>query len=216
MAKINDIRKTIPGEVFDFQQLMACLGRYAKPRDKISSMLRAGQIIRIKKGLYVFGEDYRRRPWSRELLANLIYGPSYVSLDYALAYYGLIPERVEVVTSVTTSKTRRFVTALGTFSYRHVALRKYRIGVDQITQGSSAHFLIAAPAKALVDKIWIDSRFAPRKMADYQDYLHSDLRIDPDALERIDLCQLESIADQFGSRKIRLLLGYLRAQQGAN
>jgi len=72
-----------------------------RPRDKISDLLKKGTIIRVKKGLYVFGEDNRKKPYSKEILANLIYGPSYISLDYALQYHGLIPERVEAVTSVT-------------------------------------------------------------------------------------------------------------------
>ncbi|MGD0626568.1 MAG: hypothetical protein ABSB32_17880 [Thermodesulfobacteriota bacterium] len=63
-------------------------------------MLRRKDIIRVKKGLYIFGETYARRPFSREVLANVIYGPSYVSLDYALHYHGLIPERVEAVISI--------------------------------------------------------------------------------------------------------------------
>ena len=112
-ATITDIRRAIPTEVFSFQQLMDCLAGYAKPRDKIGALLRRGDIIRVRKGLYVFGPDYRRGPWSREVLANLIYGPSYISLDYALAYYALIPERVEEVTSVTLSRSRRFDTPLG-------------------------------------------------------------------------------------------------------
>jgi hypothetical protein len=63
-------------------------------------LLRRKDIIRVKKGLYIFGETYARRPFSREVLANVIYGPSYVSLDYALHYHGLIPERVEAVISI--------------------------------------------------------------------------------------------------------------------
>ena len=102
------MRSGVDSDVFDYQQLTDCLTDYAKPRDKIRAMLKAGEIIRVKKGLYVFGDGRRRRPWAREFLANLIYGPSYISLDYALSHYGFIPERVEVVTSVTAALSRRF------------------------------------------------------------------------------------------------------------
>ncbi|MBW1855256.1 MAG: hypothetical protein JRJ00_11360 [Deltaproteobacteria bacterium] len=99
---ISDIlRRKIPQEEFDYQTLLDCLEVYARPRDKISDLLKKGIIIRVKKGLYIFGEEYRKIPYSMEILANLIYGPSYISLDYALQYYGLIPERIEAVTSVT-------------------------------------------------------------------------------------------------------------------
>ena len=81
---IDPIQNQIQREEFDYQTLLDVLKDYRHPRDKISDYLRKGVIIRIKKGLYIFGEDYRKKPYSRELLANLIYGPSYITLDYAL------------------------------------------------------------------------------------------------------------------------------------
>ncbi|MBW1967626.1 MAG: hypothetical protein JRI48_09680 [Deltaproteobacteria bacterium] len=98
---LEQIRKLAPFEEFDYQTLLCILSGYARPRDKITDLLRKGDIIRVKKGLYIFGEGHRKAPYSREVLANLMYGPSYVSLEYALQYYGLIPERVEALTSVT-------------------------------------------------------------------------------------------------------------------
>ena len=91
---ILDIRKRITREIFDYQTLMHALEGYAHPRDKITDLIRKKVIIRIKKGLYIFGDDYRQHLYSRELLANLIYGPSYISMEYALHYHGLTPERV--------------------------------------------------------------------------------------------------------------------------
>lgn len=210
MSSIQDLRQAIQEEVFDFRQLMQSLRKYAKPRDKISSLLSDGSIIRVKKGLYVFGERYRRRPWSREILANLIYGPSYVSLQYALGYYGLIPEQVQVVTSVTTSKSHTFDTPIGTFTYRSLSLHKYSVGFDQLTISPEQHFLIASPVKALADIVWTDTRFKPRKPNDFASYLHEDLRIDPQELEQIDPGLLQEITNQYGSRKIRLLQQYLQ------
>lgn len=89
-----DIRLQIAGEEFDYQTLISLLSAYSNPAMKISGLLKAGDIIRVKKGLYVFGQRHRRRPYSLELLANLIYGPSMVSSNYMLAHYGLIPEAV--------------------------------------------------------------------------------------------------------------------------
>jgi predicted transcriptional regulator of viral defense system len=214
MAVIDDIRRAVDTDVFDYQQLMDFLQGFAKPRDKIRAMLKAGEVVRVKKGIYVFGEDYRRGPWSREVLANLIYGPSYISLDYALSYYGFIPERVVVVTSVTLSRSRRFETPVGLFTYRSLSCRKYSIGIDQQALEGGQHFLIAAPAKALADKIWTDHRFTPRRTADFHAYLHEDLRIDSNALDGIDRTLLDRIAEQCGSRKIRLLCDYLCQAQG--
>jgi hypothetical protein len=214
MATIQDIRQTIRTDVFDYQQLMDCLQGYAKPRDRIRVLLRSGDIVRVKKGLYVFGEAHRGSPLLREILANLIYGPSYISLDYALSYYGFIPERVVVVTSVTVSRSRRFDTPLGRFTYRSLSGRKYSIGIDQQALADEQHFLIATPAKALADKIWTDHRFTPRKIGDFRTYLHEDLRIPPDVLSSTDWTPLALIAEQYGSRKIRLLRDYLFQREG--
>lgn len=212
MAVVDEIRRAIDADVFDYQQLMDCLQAYAKPRDKVRALLKAREIIRVKKGLYVFGEAHRRGPWSREILANLIFGPSYISLDYALGYYGLIPERVVVVTSVTLSRSRRFETPLGLFTYRRLSRRKYSVGIDQRTLGREQHFLIATSAKALADKVWTDRRFTPRRPGDFHAYLRDDLRIAPELLSTIDHRLLADIADRYGSRKVRLLRDYLEGE----
>jgi predicted transcriptional regulator of viral defense system len=138
---IEKIRKSITQEEFDYQTLLVALGDYARPRDKISDLISKGIIIRVKKGLYVFREGAGQTPYSHEVLANLIYGPSYISLDYAMQHYGLIPERVEAVTSVTTGRSRRFLTPIGLFTYRMISLRAFQVGMDRIVPGRLCHGL---------------------------------------------------------------------------
>ena len=70
------ILNQIPREEFDYQTLVDVLKGYSRPRNKIEDLIHKGVIVRVKKGLYVFGNDYRRRPYSKELLANLIYRTS--------------------------------------------------------------------------------------------------------------------------------------------
>ena len=82
--------------------------------------MQSGAIIRVKKGLYIFGEDYRRSPIHRALLANLLFGPSYVSGEYALSHYSFIPEKVTTVTSMTVKRKKIFNTPAGVFSYDHI------------------------------------------------------------------------------------------------
>ncbi|MDP4117468.1 MAG: hypothetical protein Q8903_15140, partial [Bacteroidota bacterium] len=88
MRAIEYIRQKIEFEVFDYTQLMSLLRNYKKPKDAISLMIQKGEILRIRKGLYIFGDLWRRQVVSREVLANLIYGPSFISLEYALSFYG--------------------------------------------------------------------------------------------------------------------------------
>jgi predicted transcriptional regulator of viral defense system len=208
--EIVKIRRTIEQDVFDYQALTVALSGYRKPRDKLTKLLAGGAVIRIKKGLYCFGEDFRKEPISREYLANLIYGPSYVSLDYALSYHGLIPERVEVVTSVTTRRSRGFSTPFGIFSYRMVTDNRYTVGAD-IEQAGKTSFLIATPEKALIDKVWTDKRFHGINVSDYNSYLTDDLRIDPGALARLDISRVQSIGNRYDSAQIdKLVLIILR------
>ena len=202
---IEDLRKKAGGEEFDYQALMDVLQGYEHPRDKITALLRQRVIIRVKKGIYVFGEKYSRGPFSREVLANMIYGPSYVSLDYALHYYGLIPERVEAVTSVTSGRGRRFYTPVGLFIYRTIPLRAYPIGVDQVQMEGGRPFLIATPEKNLADKIHDDRGTGIRTQEEMKDYLLRDLRVDPGSLAKLDAEALALIADRYRSKKIRLL-----------
>ncbi len=199
----------IKQEVFDFRQLQNALQDYAKPRDKISLLLASGDVVRVKKGLYVFGRPYRKRPVSCTLLANLIYGPSYISLEYALSYHGLIPERVETVTSVTPSKQRTFETPFGTFSYRKLALSKYDTGFTLEPLAGGLNILIAKPEKALIDTIWNDKRPPPTKISEFRDYLLDDLRLDPSLLKTLDRPLIRSISAQYHSKKIQLLSRYL-------
>jgi hypothetical protein len=204
------IRNWLQREEFDYQTLLDMLGNYAHPRDKISDLMRKGMIVRVKKGLYVLGEGYRRRPYSRRLLANLIYGPSYISLESALAYYGLIPERVEAVTSVTTGRSRRFDTPIGLFIYREISLPAFRIGMTRVDRKGEPAFLIATEEKALCDKIYQDRGTGLKSLKQMKNYLFDDLRIDPSGLERLNPEIVEDIAGRYLSRKIQLLAGLIR------
>ena len=207
---MESIRKHISNEEFDYQTLLHVLGQYSRPRDKISDLLRKGVIVRVKKGIYIFGKDYRRQPFSREVLANLIYGPSYISLDYALHYFGLIPERVEAVTSVTTGRSRRYATPVGLFRYRMIPLAAFRIGMDRVELDDGRSFLIATPEKALADKIRDDRGNGLQTQGRLMDYLENDLRIDPEALAKLDRAQLGAIARRYRSRKLQLLSDLLK------
>ena len=207
---IEIIRRSISQEEFDYQTLLSCLEDYAYPRDKISGLLRKGVIVRVKKGLYVFGDDYRRRPYSREILANLIYGPSYISLDYALQFHGLIPERVVTVTSVATGRARRFETPVGLFTYRQIPMAAFRRGMDQMETGDGRTFLMATPEKALADKLCEGRGTGIRTQRELETYLSNSLRIETTEIRELNAEKLDKIARSYRSRKIRLLSNLIR------
>ena len=202
------LRQKIEREEFDYPALMNALAQYANPRAKVGDLLRRGAIVRVKKGLYIFGEMNRRRPVSREVLANLIYGPSYVSLDSALAYHGLIPERVAAVTSITPKRPRRFDTPLGCFIYRQVPLPAFPLGMQRVETDGVA-FLIASRERALADKLRDDRGHPLRSRDDMTDYLLHDLRIELEDLVSFDADALEKLATFEHSAKIALLAWWL-------
>lgn len=203
-----DLRSKIGREEFDYQTLMGALSGYASPRDRVTSLLRSGAVIRIKKGLYVFGEPYRRQPYCRELLANLIYGPSIVSLKYALGFYGLIPERVEALTSVTSGRARRFVTPAGLFIYRSTP--SLSIGVDRLGD-DDRRFLIASPERAVGDMIREERSGTLRTQKDVERYLFSDLRMTTGDLRGMNADFMDELAVALRSRKVGLCAALIHA-----
>ena len=114
---IIELKKKIPAKYFDYQKLKVAIVGQANERRFIGQLIRKGHIVRVKKGLYVWGELLDFSGYSKKILANLVYGPSYISLETALSFYGLIPERVETVTSVTLKKNNLFKTPIGSFEY---------------------------------------------------------------------------------------------------
>ena len=205
------LRSSIPFEEFDYQSLLDSLWGYAYPRKKITAMLRKGEIIRVKKGLYLFGEGHRRSPYCRELLANLIHGPSCISLEYALHHHGLTPERVETVTSVACSRSRSFNTPVGLFSYRMIPRAAFSIGMDRIELADGRSFLMAVPEKALADRVVAErggSSLSTQK--GLKRFLDDNLRIDPGAIAALDAAILDEIAVAYRSRRLRVLAGLIK------
>jgi hypothetical protein len=210
MNTIDLLRKKVPGEEFDYQMLMDCLKEFARPRNKIRNLLRDESLIRVKKGLYVFGPVYARSPFSKEILANLIYGPSYISLDYALHFYGFIPESVETVTCVTSGRGRDFKTPVGRFTYHGVPRAAYPLGIDRKERDDGRAILMALPEKALADKLHADRGTAIRNQTEMRDYLVKHLRLELDSLKNLDSVLLSRIAKAYRSRKVRFLSAIVR------
>lgn len=210
MGTVESLRKAIPSEEFDYQILLDALRDYAHPRGKISDLLAKKVIVRVKKGLYIFGDAYRTKPYSREILANLIYGPSCISLEYALHYHGLTPERSAAVTSVTTKRPKQFQTPLGLFLYKNLPEAGFHVGLQRVERADGRAFLMAGPEKALADKFRSDRGLRIRTQKECRDYLVNSLRIAESDLAELDAGLLEKIAVAYGSKRIHLLAGLVK------
>lgn len=197
-------------EHLDYNILTDTLSGYSSPRDQIWRLVKRGELIQIKKGLYLLSDSFRKQPFSREILANLIYGPSYLSMHYALGYYGMIPERVTGITSMTTQRDKEFDTPVGRFSYRYIGFQKYVVGITFRKSGRE-QFLIATPEKALADLVAHEGRFENQQELD--EYLTENMRIEPDTLAKLKLETMKEIARAYRSKSINLLVQCLEAMK---
>lgn len=208
MAIGQKVRNASKYEELDYPFLIRMLEGYARPRDKITWLLKNDVLVRVKKGLYVFGPEYARGPYSVEVLANLIYGPSYISMQYALSFYGLIPERVEVVTSVTSKRDKEFRTPAGVFAYRYLHSDKYSVGVTNRAIDDERGIMIATPEKALADSIALTMRGpALSNEADVEAFVREDLRLDEEHV--FDAGLMEEIASVYRNANVSAVFNWL-------
>lgn len=181
------------GVPFSHGALLPLLSDYARPNDKISEWLASGTLISLKRGLYVVGAPWRQEALCMPLIANRLYGPSCVSLEYALAWHGLIPERVVEVTSVCTGRGREFENALGRFSYTKIPQQLFPLGITIEAVGNQ-HFWLANPTKAVCDIVLLTRHLRAFGKASMQDFLLEDLRMDEELLRDFDESVLEGYA----------------------
>lgn len=167
--------------------MLSYLDDYKNPNDKIKQMVKSGELIRVKQSLYILGEIYHDEKVSYGLLANQIYGPSYVSMDYALSFYGLIPERVYEVTSITTKMVKKYNTPFGRFSYIKSPLDLYAKGIIPNQDSDGISYMMATAEKALCDKILFTKNLGITSIKTMIEYLRDDLRIELDDLKSFDL-----------------------------
>lgn len=173
--------------------IAACFQHLASPSEKIRALEKDGQLIRLKRGLYVVSDEVSGKPVNACLCANHIYGPSYVSLHWALRWYGLIPERVHTMTSVTTKRSRMFENSLGRFTYEQVKPEYFAIGVNSIEE-DGVTFMMASREKALCDMILHDTYLPPQSVKGLWQYLEEDIRLDVDELSTFDVSIIEACA----------------------
>ena len=190
--KYNDLLKVINGAYFSRNDLLS-LGQKIFGY-QLHLWVKKGYLLKLRNGVYAFVKD-RERIKSEEI-ATLLYQPSYLSLESALALYGLIPEMVYAHVSVTARINRTFTNVFGTFIYRHLKAELFW-GYTEI-KTAHGHYLLAEPEKALLDYIYLNlSRI--RSDADFEN-----LRLNADVLkERLDADKFLKYLSAFGVKKMR-------------
>jgi len=191
--KYQDLRKIIRAPYFSVSDPL--LAEKTIYNYQFSLWSKNGFLMRLKNGRYLFTQD-RARVKGDEV-ASFLYGPSYLSLETALAWYGFIPEMVYAYVSVTSRINRRFINELGTFIYRHIKPQLFW-GYAEI-QSEYGHILIAEPEKALLDYIYLNLRRI-RTDSDFEN-----IRLNMDAVkEKIDVHKYLKYLSAFDIKKMEV------------
>jgi len=159
---------------------------------QLSRWVKSGNLIQLRRSLYVLSEQHQKTRPHPFLVANRLKRASYVSLQSALEYYGLIPEYVPSVTSVTTGRPEELVTPLGSFIFKHIKTALFS-NYQIIDLGEDQSAFIATPEKALLDLLYLTPG------SDDPDYLR-ELRLQNS--ETLNTSLLIELADRFGNRKL--------------
>ncbi len=177
--------------------------RYANPMSKVRRLVKDGKLTPIVRGLYETDPDT-----PGHYLAGSIYGPSYLSFEFALCRHGLIPETVLNYTCATFDKRRgkRYDTPFGAFVYRDIPKAAYPLGAELIMENGYS-FQLASPEKALCDQLYGLPPLGSQR--ELQRCLAEDLRIDEDSLARIEKNDVGTLAGLYGSTNVKLLAAWL-------
>ncbi len=199
--------KSIETPYIDAQTLLTLLDDYKKPREAILRMVKNEKLIRLKNGFYLISDKITQgssRIIPFEQVANLLYGPSYVSMEWALSFYGMIPERVHTVTSMTLGKSKEYSTSVGDFSYFTLSPRCYSIGIAQKKSPDfTGGFLIASPEKALADMVFKTCKNLDKDQL--KDELLESKRIDRECFHELNKDLLNAIASAYRSKPVNYL-----------
>jgi hypothetical protein len=181
---------------------------YSNPRMKLSREVKAGKYIRLKRDLYETDKDV-----PKIALAQAIYGPSYISFDYALSFYGVIPEFAHNVTCATFGKHKDkvFETDICNYYYTDVPKKIFPIGIEcRRIYGYTYH--IATIEKALCDKLYKIPPVTNR--SEFEELLFDDIRFDEIATNNLDKQLISTLSDSYRCRNVTMLERYLQSLEG--
>lgn len=126
------LAKQFNNALFTRQVILYMLKEYKRPNDKISELIKNGNRILLKRGLCIPGRNIDLTAPEPFLIANYLWGPSYVSFETALSYWNFIPERVFEISSVKMKLSKKIKTPVGRFTYRFMPSPYYSFGIKSL------------------------------------------------------------------------------------
>lgn len=194
------------------QVLLGLLRGYSRPYDKIMEMVNQGILVQLRRGLYMTSPLVSPKTPEPFLIANHLYGPSYISLDSALFHWGLIIERVFEISSVTPRMSKKILVQNAVYSFTHLPIAYYPLGIQSLSLTATQTVLIASPEKALCDKVITTAGINLRSKQQAMAFLVEDLRIDKDQLRELNTTEMTSWLPVCPKRKsIQLLIETISA-----
>ena len=175
-------------------------------RNNLTRWCRKGLLMKLRNEYYAFPE-FRQVPDAARYVANRIYAPSYISLHSALSFYGMIPEEVVQITSVTTLKTARFENPFGSFHYQNIKTPLY-FGYDRKTMLNGRGLLFATPEKALLDLLYLNPFYKTTEDME-------NLRLDEDYMQsELNWERLDNYLERMGSKALEQRVVLLKKVYG--
>lgn len=189
----------------DAQTLLTLFADYKKPRECILRLIKKEELMRLKNGYYLILEKINLNEGAPfEQIANWLYGPSYVSLEWALSFYGMIPERVHTITSMTLGRNKEYRTPIGDFAYHRLSPRQYFYGVTlKETPGFVGGFLMATPEKALADLVFKTCKGLNKQQLRIE--LLESKRIEPESFNQLNKALLIEISHYYRAKSVDTL-----------
>jgi predicted transcriptional regulator of viral defense system len=157
----------------------------------IHRAVHANEIQRLKRGLYILAREYRKTTPHPYMIAALLHAPSHISLETALSFYGLIPEAVFQVSSITSSRSRFFNTPMGLFTFQRVPTRNPRSGVESVKLSEDSWVFIAKPLRAITDLIYLSKEILWE--TDGLRFLTESMRMEDEDISQIDFSPYNEI-----------------------
>jgi len=191
--------------------LLEILREYKRPNDKISELIKNGQLVSLRRGLYVPGPQSDLPMPESYLIANHLRGPSYVSLETALSYWGLIPERTYEISSVTVKSSKKYKTTIGRFGYQQLPTPYYAYGICRVKLTDNQLVLLASPEKAICDKIVLTPHINLRSIKQTRAFLYDDLRMNEDDLRKLNLDLITTwLAESPKKNRLKMLIATIK------
>ncbi len=183
------------------------LAEYVNPDSKIQRLVAEGKLFVVTRGIYETDCNV-----SGHCLAGVIYGPSYLSFEFAMGFYGLIPEAVYTFTSATFGKKKKkqFDNVFGVYTFRDVPDEVYPCGVE-LKEEKGYSYWIASPEKAVCDMMYKASPM--NNLKELKELLFNDLRIDENVFKSLDYDKMIDLSKLYKKKNHKLLISFLKKEK---